>query len=147
MPHSIGSSILDSVSSMVQVCDSASVYKDTYTDMWFDTGECQRAPRRHYGYCIPVMSPLSRLPTSSRSSSSFKKSSIPCVSTRLKPDKKPLHSSPTAPMVKADAARHGALGASGCSSGRIESGMSCCETCRRKFSHALPMTSPGTGGL
>jgi hypothetical protein len=38
-------------------------------------------------------------------------------------------------MVKADAARHGALGASGSSSGRIESGISCYETCRSRFSH------------
>lgn len=45
---------------------------------------------------------------------------MPWVSTLLKPARKLLHSMPTAPMVKAEAARHGALGASGCSSGRIE---------------------------
>jgi hypothetical protein len=134
IPHRIGSSILHPVSSTCRGCDSA-LAESTYTEMWFDTGECQIARDASMG-CIPVMSPLSRLPTSSRSSSSFKKPSIPCVSTRLKPDKKPLHSSPTAPIVKADAARHGALGASGCSSGRIERCMRFRETCRRKFSHA-----------
>ena len=63
---------------------------------------------------IPVISPLSLFFGSSLSSNSFKKRSMPCVSTLLRP-KKPLHSKPTAPIVNKDAARHGALGASGAS--------------------------------
>jgi len=75
------------------------------------------------------MRPRCLLAGSSLSSNSFRKPSIPCVSTLLSPFRNPLHKSPTAPMVKADAARHGPLGASGCSSGRIGVGVGLRATC------------------
>jgi len=83
----------------------------------------------HHCCRIPVSSPLCLPATSCRSSRSCRNLSIPCVSTLLKPFKNPLHSRPTAPMVTLEAACHGLLGASDCSSGRIGSWREVRKTC------------------
>ena len=88
----------------------------TYTETWFDTTIVNCYPNNSPRSRIPVISPFCLPSTFSRSSNNFKNLSNPCASVLLIA-RNPRQSNPTAPMTKVEPARHGALGATGCSSG------------------------------
>lgn len=104
-------------------------------DVYFFFFGCQlsRDARR-----LPVINPLWRPSTSLRSSSSFRKLSMPLTSRLLRPARNPRHSRPTAPMTPTEPQRHGRLGAAGCSSG-------CIARSRPSHQRARVRVSPGGG--